>query len=287
MQVKEDESTRKKMESLRLMCDKEIAIHQRQVETFASSFFISLESMKDKSQETIQCQGRLSELKRSLKEAENELVGALAAKTRSEAKRMAILELISAVRTRVEEHKRVMQEQKARRDEYAAIISRESLDLAAAEENNGQETKLKEDVQEAISWYNRVLCLRIKGGSGVKFMFNNVDMKRPDAVFSFTIHHANDTYTLLQCDPPVDSTKELVLQLNKSNDLYKFVRIMRRKFQQAAKEGYPGMNVELLQLVQQIVLGKLEQFSATHHHENTIKDDSLLRLFILMGIGMV
>lgn len=98
--------------------------------------------------------GRLLKFKTSLKEAENELVRSLAgmlliyltslqaedsvieiiafdhaAKTRSEAKRMATMESISAVKTRVEELKNVLQDQKARRDEYAAIIFRESLGM--------------------------------------------------------------------------------------------------------------------------------------------------------------
>ncbi|OWM90515.1 hypothetical protein CDL15_Pgr014818 [Punica granatum] len=313
------------MESLRLMCDREMSVHRQKMDSFASSFLGALDSIKTKSQETVQnqgqllplstshavgftslngilpllsrpwslkrklghpllvfrwiklkmcellCLGRLLKMKSSLKEAEDELVKALAGlppdlfdisisvvpllkrgfvelvafdyvvKTRTEAKRMATTESISAIKARVEELKRILQDQKARRDEYAAIMSRESLGLAAAEEKNEQGAKWKEEIQEAISWYSRVLGLRIEGGSGVKFMFNNVDVKRPDHVYSFTIRHANDTYTLLQCDPLVDSTKELVLELNKSNDLYKFVRIMRRKFQEAAEGSLPQM----------------------------------------------
>ncbi|XP_031372485.1 kinetochore protein SPC25 homolog [Punica granatum] len=241
MQIREEEPARTKMESLRLMCDREMSVHRQKMDSFASSFLGALDSIKTKSQETVQNQGRLLKMKSSLKEAEDELVKALAVKTRTEAKRMATTESISAIKARVEELKRILQDQKARRDEYAAIMSRESLGLAAAEEKNEQGAKWKEEIQEAISWYSRVLGLRIEGGSGVKFMFNNVDVKRPDHVYSFTIRHANDTYTLLQCDPLVDSTKELVLELNKSNDLYKFVRIMRRKFQEAAEGSLPQM----------------------------------------------
>lgn len=92
--------------------------------------------------------------------------------------------------------------------------------MAACEENNGRETKWKEEIQEAIAWYNWVLGLRIEGGNGkpdfnndtfvyfflqdikkwhvfvgVNFMFSNVNVKRPDEVFAFTIRHANDKYT--------------------------------------------------------------------------------------------
>ncbi|PKI59112.1 hypothetical protein CRG98_020478 [Punica granatum] len=250
MQIREEEPARTKMESLRLMCDREMSVHRQKMDSFASSFLGALDSIKTKSQETVQnqgqllplstshavgftslngilpllsrpwslkrklghpllvfrwiklkmcellCLGRLLKMKSSLKEAEDELVKALAGlppdlfdisisvvpllkrgfvelvafdyvvKTRTEAKRMATTESISAIKARVEELKRILQDQKARRDEYAAIMSRESLGLAAAEEKNEQGAKWKEEIQEAISWYSRVLGLRIEGGSG-------------------------------------------------------------------------------------------------------------------------
>ncbi|KAF8005926.1 hypothetical protein BT93_K0264 [Corymbia citriodora subsp. variegata] len=163
------ESVRAKMESLRLACEAEISGEQRRIDAFASSFLDSLQSMKAKTRETVQNQGRLSKLKSSLKEAEDELVKALAVKTRIEAKRMAITDSISAVKSRQENLKRSLQDQKARRDKCAAIVSQELI--------------------------------------------------------------------VLECDPPLDGTKELIHELNKSNDLYKFVRIMRRKFQEFATQG--------------------------------------------------
>ncbi|KAF8005927.1 hypothetical protein BT93_K0264 [Corymbia citriodora subsp. variegata] len=228
------ESVRAKMESLRLACEAEISGEQRRIDAFASSFLDSLQSMKAKTRETVQNQGRLSKLKSSLKEAEDELVKALAVKTRIEAKRMAITDSISAVKSRQENLKRSLQDQKARRDKCAAIVSQE---LIAFEEKNEQRMGQKGDIQEAISWYNKVLGFQIEGGNGVKFMFNNIDIKNPHNVYLFTIRHANDMYTLLECDPPLDGTKELIHELNKSNDLYKFVRIMRRKFQEFATQG--------------------------------------------------
>ena len=48
-------------------------------------------------------------------------------KTRKEAKRMAIMDSIAAQRARVEELKRSVQVQIAKRDQYAAIISQHSL----------------------------------------------------------------------------------------------------------------------------------------------------------------
>ncbi|KAF8005924.1 hypothetical protein BT93_K0264 [Corymbia citriodora subsp. variegata] len=201
------ESVRAKMESLRLACEAEISGEQRRIDAFASSFLDSLQSMKAKTRETVQNQGRLSKLKSSLKEAEDELVKALAVKTRIEAKRMAITDSISAVKSRQENLKRSLQDQKARRDKCAAIVSQELIALTAFEEKNEQRMGQKGDIQEAISWYNKVLGFQIEGGN------------------------------VLECDPPLDGTKELIHELNKSNDLYKFVRIMRRKFQEFATQG--------------------------------------------------
>ncbi|XP_039161559.1 kinetochore protein SPC25 homolog isoform X1 [Eucalyptus grandis] len=231
------ESVRAKMESLRLACAAEIAGEQREIDALASSFLESLQSAKAKARETVQNQGRLSKLKSSLQEAEDELVKALAVKTRTEAKRMAIMDSICAVKSRQENLRRSLQDQKARRDKCAAIVSQELIALTACEEKNEQRIGQKVDIQEAISWYNKVLGFQIEGGNGVKFMFNNIDIKNPHNVYFFTIRHANDTYTLLECDPPLDGTKELIHELNKSNDLYKFVRIMRRKFQEFATQG--------------------------------------------------
>lgn len=49
------------------------------------------------------------------------------AKTRNEAKQTATRDSISAIKARVEEFKRTVQVQKARRDEYESIICQESL----------------------------------------------------------------------------------------------------------------------------------------------------------------
>lgn len=43
--------------------------------------------------------------------------------------------------------------------------------------------------------------------------------------------------TVLECDPQLDDLKELIRELNKTNGLFKFVRIMRQKFQEAAEQG--------------------------------------------------
>lgn len=166
------------------------------------------------------------------------MVKALAVKTRKEAKRMAIMDSIAAQRARVEELKRSVQVQSAKRDQYAAIISQHSLALAASEEKSNKDVECKSETQEAILWYNRVLGFHVEAGHGVKFTFKNINSRNPNEEYSLTVRYANDTYTLLDCDPHLNDTKELIYELNKTNGLFKFVRIMREKFQEAATQGF-------------------------------------------------
>ena len=44
---------------------------------------------------------------------------------------------------------------------------------------------------------------------------------------------------MLDCNPSLSDIKELIHELNKTNGLFKLVRIMRRRFQEAAAEGVP------------------------------------------------
>ena len=54
-----EEPVRTKMESLRLTCEREIQIHQQKIDSYASSFRNSLQSIKSRAQQTAQNQGLL------------------------------------------------------------------------------------------------------------------------------------------------------------------------------------------------------------------------------------
>ncbi|KAG6633157.1 kinetochore protein SPC25 homolog isoform X2 [Carya illinoinensis] len=237
MEIREEDTVRTKMDSLRLISDREIPIQQRRMGTLTASFRKSLESIGARARETVQSQGKLGQLKDKLREAEDEMVKALAVKTRKEAMRMAKMDAIAAQKARVDELIRSVQEQKAKRDQYAAVISQQYLALAVSEERSNEEVECKGETQEAISWYNRVLGFHVEAGHGVKFTFKNINLKNPNEEYSFTIRYAYDTYTLLDCDPQLNETKELIHELNKTNGLFKFVRIMREKFQEAVIQG--------------------------------------------------
>ncbi|KAM1025906.1 hypothetical protein ACFX13_039624 [Malus domestica] len=236
MDGKPEESVRTKMESLRMACESEIPIHEKDLDAFTASFRDSLASVRATAQETLQSQGKLGEAKAKLREAEDDLFKALAVKTRKEAKRMALMEAIEARKARIEVLKRTVQDQRAKREEYAAILSQQYFE---SEENCIPDRK--DEIKEAISWYNRVLGFYVEGGHGVKFTFKNISLKNPDQEFCFTVRHANDTYTLLDCDPYLNETKEMIRELNRTNELFKFARDMRVKFQDAAAQGLPAV----------------------------------------------
>ncbi|KAF6148422.1 hypothetical protein GIB67_038777, partial [Kingdonia uniflora] len=98
--------------------------------------------------------------------------------------------------------------------------------------DTNQGIRHKEHIQDAISWYNKFLGFRVEGGHGVKFIFNNINSSQnPNEEYSFTLRHADDNYTLLDYDPYLGDMKEFIQELNQTNGLFKFVRIMREKFQ--------------------------------------------------------
>ncbi|XP_058194126.1 kinetochore protein SPC25 homolog isoform X2 [Rhododendron vialii] len=237
MQSRIESSVRTKMEELRLVCGREIPIQQQRMDASVVAFQKSLESTKAKAQETVENQEKLGKLKLELRKAEDDLVKALAVKTRKEAKQMTTMDSLSATRARIEELKRIVKDQKARKNEYAAIISQQSEVLSTCEDKRNKNDEDRGGIEEAILWYNRVLGFRIECGHGVKFMFSNINVKNPKEEYSLSIRHENDVYTLLDCDPRVNDSKELIHELNRTNGLFKFVRAMREKFQEAAAQG--------------------------------------------------
>ncbi|PSR95884.1 Kinetochore protein like [Actinidia chinensis var. chinensis] len=237
MQSRTEGSVRTKMEELRLVCDREIPIQQQRVDAAIASFRKSLESTRAKARETVQNQAKLGKLKAELREAEDDLVKALAVKTRKVAKRMATMDSLSAAKARIEELKRIVEDQMARKNEYAEIISQQYEALSTCKEKCNTNTENRGEIEEAISWYNMVLGFRIECGHGVKFIFTDINVKNPKEEYSFSVRHEKDLYTLLDCDPHLDDTKELIHELNRTNGLFKFVRTMREKFQEAVAHG--------------------------------------------------
>ncbi|KAL1834622.1 hypothetical protein ACET3Z_004273 [Daucus carota] len=222
--------TQSNIRELQLKCENEIETQHHKTTSSLRSFRGSLESQLSISQTTYQNQAKLGKLRAELRAVEDDLVKALALKTRKEAKRMAMMDSLAAAKARVDSLKRVVEEKKARKDEYAEIMFQQSKVLSACEEKCKKDSKCRE-VEEAISWYNRVLGFRIECGLGIKFIFKNINPNDPKEEYYFTIRHENDVYSLLDSDPCLNDTKDLIIELNKSNGLFQFVRTMREKFE--------------------------------------------------------
>lgn len=219
------------------ICDTDIPIRLRNMEAFAASYKTSLQSLRATALETARSQSELAKVKAKLREVEDELVKTLAVKTRREAKRMALKDAIASAKGRVENLKMSIQNQRTKKEECAMVVSQHRLVLAASEQKSNESSEHKDEVQEAISWYNKILGFHVEGGHGVKFTFRNINGDNPNEEYFFTIRHDKDMYTLLNCEPSLKDTDELIHELNKTNGLFKFVRMMRKKFQEAVVQG--------------------------------------------------
>ncbi|XP_013626136.1 PREDICTED: kinetochore protein spc25 isoform X1 [Brassica oleracea var. oleracea] len=252
------DTTKNTMASLGILCEKDIDEQRLQIDSFiASPFQRSMDSVLARAKATAQSQVELANVKADLREAEDELVDVLAVKTRKEAKQMGLRDSISATQSRIQVVKRTLQLHKSNKEGHSKTISHRlqvrdhmvlllssNEGLSVSKDNAGKVTGNKSNIDEAISWYNQALGFHVEAGHGVKFTFTNIDPKRPTREFSFTVHYGNDIYTLLDCNPQLD---DMVQELNKTNDLFGFVRLMRDKFQKATLSELPAHSENLSQ----------------------------------------
>ncbi|XP_027339336.1 kinetochore protein SPC25 homolog [Abrus precatorius] len=217
------------------ICDTDIPVLLHSMDAFTASYRDSLQLVRAKALQTAESQTKLEEVKAKLREAEDEFVKALTVKTRGEAKRMALNDAIASVKGRVEVLKKSILKQGIKIEECATFV------LAASKEKSNENIEYKDEIQGAISWYNRILGFHVEGGHGIKFTFKNINVDNPNEEYFFTIRHEDDTYTLLNCEPLLKDTEELIHELNKTNGLFKFVRTMRNKFQESVMQGSLSM----------------------------------------------
>ncbi|XP_057517112.1 kinetochore protein SPC25 homolog isoform X1 [Amaranthus tricolor] len=227
---KSEVTVRSKLSILRRLCDEKIEAHQQKIDSVSVSLKKFLQSHKSNSESSAQNQVKLGKLKVELRELEDELVRALSVKTRKEAKRIEITDSLSEARVKVGELQKIVRDQATSKDEYAAMLSEQSKALADSEERSLEALRRREVIQDTVTWYNKVLGFRINTGQGVTFSFTNINKECPSEEYSFTIRYANEIYTLLDCKPHVNGIEELVHELNKSNGLFRFVKIVREKF---------------------------------------------------------
>lgn len=125
-------------------------------------------------------------------------------------------------------------DQRNKRDHHAAVISNHLEAVEALEAKFIEDETRMKKIEEAVIWYSKFLGFQVVGGEGVKFIFNKIDLQSPDKEYSVTLKLAKDRYNLLQCDPSIKDSEELMKDLNLTNDLFKFVRIVRERFQAEA-----------------------------------------------------
>ncbi|WVZ20640.1 hypothetical protein V8G54_007962 [Vigna mungo] len=180
------------------ICDTDIPLQLKNIDAFFASYRNSLQSITATAIKTARSQSQLTEVKAKLREVEDELVKALAVKTRREAKRMSLKDSIASVKERVEVMKTKIQRQRSKCEECASVVSQHRL---GSNHKSNESNELKDEAQEAITWYNRNVGFHVEGGHGVKFTFKNIDENNPNEEFCFTIRHEDDIQIIIcSCD---------------------------------------------------------------------------------------
>jgi len=135
-------------------------------------------------------------------------------------------ESISDATAMIEQLGNLVADLRDKRDKRTTVISEELHALEPLEASSNEDAAVQDQMEEAIFWYEKFLGFKTVGGEeGVKFVFNKVDPQSPDR------------YNLLQCDPHIKDVEKLVTDLNLSDNVVKFLRIIREKFQSSAMNG--------------------------------------------------
>ncbi|KAL5228982.1 hypothetical protein ABZP36_017247 [Zizania latifolia] len=219
---------RRSMAAQCLAFERQIADGRERTKAATSAFSAALLSARSLANHTISHREKLKEVKDRLRKLEADLAEALSIQVSKGTKYELTRESISNATATNEQLRTVVMDQRARRDEYRHAI--EALEV-------NSDTIGKKNLEEAIMWYKKFLGFQVVGGEGVKFVFSKIDLQNPDIEFFFCIKLNKDRYNLLQCNPFLKDSEELVKDLNCTNDLFKFVRIMRERFQAAAING--------------------------------------------------
>ncbi|XP_048562865.1 kinetochore protein SPC25 homolog [Triticum urartu] len=181
----------------------------------------------------------LDGFKKRLRDLGADLGQALSDKLRAESKCERVRESISASAGTSEQLSSLITEQRNRREWLATVISNVLEAVEALEATSDEDDTWRKDIEKSLCWYQNLLGFQaVDGGEGVKFVFDKVDLQSPEKEFSFSLKFDSDRYTsVLRCSPPVEDSEELMKDLNLTNDLVKFVRIIRQRFQAAALNG--------------------------------------------------
>ncbi|XP_020599079.1 uncharacterized protein LOC110038549 [Phalaenopsis equestris] len=128
MAMASNEPTRSKMAQLRMACEQEIRACRERYGLLATSIRESIKSIKALVENAQINRGNLAKLKDHLKELEDSFRYALKVNASKDAKHTSISEAISAMVVRIEHLKKTVDDQRAKKDEYEAVLSRQLLD---------------------------------------------------------------------------------------------------------------------------------------------------------------
>ncbi|XP_052154149.1 kinetochore protein SPC25 homolog [Oryza glaberrima] len=226
---------RRRMAAQCLAFERQIADGRERTKAAASAFSAALLSARSLSNHTISQREKFNQLKDQLRKLEADFAQALSVQVSNKTKYDLTGQSITNAIATNDQLRSLVTDKRARRDEYANVISSQLEAIEALEAKT--DAARKKNLDEAFMWYKKFLGFQVVGGEGVKFVFSKIDIQNPDHEYSFCIKLNKDRYNLLQCTPFLKDSEELVKDLNCSNDLFKFVRIMRERFQAAAING--------------------------------------------------
>ncbi|KAF2928780.1 hypothetical protein DAI22_05g008700 [Oryza sativa Japonica Group] len=211
-----------------------MAVERERQASTSANYRAALLSSRSIARQTISRQEELSGLNLQLRNLEDGLAEALSVKAGKESKYQLTKETISSTAAINEKLEGMVTDQRNKRDHHAAVISNHLEAVEALEAKFIEDETRMKKIEEAVIWYSKFLGFQVVGGEGVKFIFNKIDLQSPDKEYSVTLKLAKDRYNLLQCDPSIKDSEELMKDLNLTNDLFKFVRIVRERFQAEA-----------------------------------------------------
>uniref|UniRef100_A0A0E0KCU0 Kinetochore protein SPC25 n=1 Tax=Oryza punctata TaxID=4537 RepID=A0A0E0KCU0_ORYPU len=226
---------RRRMAAQCLAFERQIADGRERTKAAASAFSAALLSARSLANHTISQREKFNQLKDQLRKLEADFAQALSIQVSNKTKYDLTSQSITNATATNEQLRSLVTDKRARRDEYANVISSQLEAIEALEAKT--DAAGKKNLDEAFMWYKKFLGFQVVGGEGVKFVFSKIDVRNPDSEYSFCIKLNKDRYNLLQCTPFLKDSEELVKDLNCSNDLFMFVRIMRERFQAAAING--------------------------------------------------
>ncbi|RLN30905.1 kinetochore protein Spc25-like isoform X1 [Panicum miliaceum] len=182
---------------------------------------------------------QLKGLKEQLRDLQSQLTKTLSVQSCKESKGKLTTESISDATAMIERLGNSVADLRDKRDKRTTVISEQLQALEPLEANTNEDAAVREKMEEAVFWYEKFLGFKIVGEEeGVKFIFNKVDPQSPEKEYSLCINFDKDRYnSVLECDPHIKDVEKLVKDLNLSDDVVKFVRIIREKFQSSAMNG--------------------------------------------------